>query len=58
MNLERSKIVTDLNKINKIETKLNKIDENLDQIEYKPRDTVMCHNADLTCGQLFKIKKN
>jgi len=32
---------------------LNKINENWDQIEYKPRDTTMCHNADLTRGQHF-----
>jgi len=39
-------------------TKLNKINEIWDQIEYKPRDTTTCHNADLTREQLSKIKKN
>jgi len=37
----------------KIVTKLNKINENWDQIAYKSRDTVMCHNVDLTRGQHF-----
>jgi len=37
---------------------LNKINENWDQIEYKPRDTTTCHNAHLTHGKIFKIKKN
>jgi len=41
-----------------IETELNKINKNWDQIEYKPQDTTTCHNADLTHGQLFRIKKN
>jgi len=37
----------------KIRTELNKNNENLDQIEYKSRDTVTCHNADLTRRQHF-----
>jgi len=36
----------------KIGIKLNKINENWDQIEYNPQDTVTCHN-DLTRGQHF-----
>ena len=37
----------------KIGTKLNKINENSVQIEYKPRDTTTCHNADLIRGPHF-----
>jgi len=38
-------------------TSVNDLNDNWDQIEYKPQDTTTCHNADLTRGQLFKIKK-
>ena len=44
-------------KLTKIGTKLNKINENWDQIEYKPRDTAMCHNMTWHVDNIFKIKK-